>query len=73
MDTLKENYHQHSLGSDQVTPLCFYHDLHDQEKVCDPADVIFLDFAKAFDTVPHNQLLFKLKNTGVPRNLWLCG
>ena len=28
-------------------------------------DVIYLDFAKAFDTVAHNELLFKLRNLGI--------
>ncbi len=34
-------------------------------------DVIFLDFAKAFDTVPHNELLFKLHKLGITGDLWL--
>ena len=34
-------------------------------------DVIFLDFAKAFDSVPHNELLLKLKHLGVSGDLWL--
>ena len=28
-------------------------------------DVIYLDFAKAFDTVPHTRLMCKVKSTGV--------
>jgi len=28
-------------------------------------DVIYLDFAKAFDNVPHQRLLIKLKNPGI--------
>lgn len=28
-------------------------------------DIIYLDFAKAFDTVPHQRLLIKLKNCGI--------
>ena len=40
-----------------------------------PTDVIYFDFHKAFDTVPHARLLLKLKEYGINGNLlcWLDG
>jgi len=37
-------------------------------------DAIFLDFAKAFDTVPHQRLLLKLKSFGINENIvsWIA-
>ena len=34
------------------------------------SDVIYLDFKKAFDTVPHSELLFKLWQIGITGPLW---
>ena len=45
----------------------------------DPVDVLYLDFRKAFDRVPHERLLLKLKAIGVEGRLlgwirdWLKG
>ena len=35
------------------------------------SDVVYLDFAKAFDSVPHQELLYKLRLMGIDGNLWL--
>ena len=38
-----------------------------------PSDVVYVDFCKAFDTVPHQELLFKLWNIGITGSLnWFC-
>jgi len=39
-----------------------------------PVDVIYLDFQKAFDKVPHRRLLNKLKAHGISRSIlnWIC-
>ena len=45
----------------------------------EPVDVLYLDFAKAFDKVPHQRLLYKLREIGITGKLhnwiakWLIG
>ena len=34
-----------------------------------PFDILYFDFEKAFDTVPHRRLLYKLHQTGVEGNI----
>ena len=44
-----------------------------------PVDILYLDFQKAFDKVPHSRLLMKLAAHGINENVmkwiegWLCG
>ena len=35
-----------------------------------PCDIVFLDFRKAFDTIPHPELLLKLWTHGITGPLW---
>ena len=55
--------------------------LEDVTKAIDegkPLDVIYLDFGKAFDKVPHKRLLHKIESHGIRGNVaawigeWLC-
>ena len=32
-------------------------------------DIIYLDFQKAFDTVPHQRMLYKLRSYGISRDM----
>ena len=40
-----------------------------------PVDVIYMDLQKAFDTVPHKHLLYKMEYYGIMDNLlrWIAG
>ena len=45
--------------------LCFLEDVTKWVDERSPVDIIYLDFKKAFDKVPHKRLLFKLKAHGI--------
>ena len=68
-DILIENQHGFRAGHSCATQLItltqdILHVLDHQKQV----DIILLDFAKAFDTVPHQRLLTKLQYYGIRKN-----
>ena len=49
--------------------LTCYNDWASSRNTCTPTDIVFLDFTKAFDSVPYERLLLKLKGYGIEGNL----
>ena len=50
--------------------LLFLSNVHESLNHYSSCDVIYRDFKKALDTVPHNELLLKLWKTGITWNTW---
>ena len=79
-DLIKDTQHGFLSGRSCLTNLLEY--MEEVTEVLDkgnPVDVIYLDFAKAFDKVPHKRLFRKLTSHGISGNLskwienWLTG
>ena len=45
--------------------LCFFEEITKWVDDGSPVDIVYLDFQKAFDKVPHQRLLLKLKAHGI--------
>ena len=49
--------------------LCFFEKITKWVDEGSPVDVIYLDFQKAFDKVPHQRLILKLKSHGMGNSI----
>ncbi len=59
----------HNNRSCLTNLLCFFKYAYNVYDDCKSVDIIYLDFQKAFDRVPHMRLLTKLKAPGVTGNI----
>ena len=50
---------------DHINTISVAEDIHLAMDHCHQVDMIFIDFQKAFDTVPHQRLLTKLSPYGI--------
>ena len=56
----------------QTNLLCFFEEITKWVDDGSPVDVIYLDFQKAFDKVPHQRLILKLKSHGMGKSInWI--
>ncbi len=73
---IRNSQHGFSRGKSCLTNLLsFFDKITDEVDKGNSIDVVYLDFAKAFDKVPHQRLLNKIKSLGVSGNVhrWIEG
>ena len=66
------NTSQHGFLKARSCPinlLCFFEEITKWVDDGSPVDVIYLDFQKAFDKVPHQRLILKLKSHGMGNSI----
>ena len=66
------NHYQHGFlkaRSCLTNLLCFFEEITKWVDEGSPVDVIYLDFQKAFDKVPHQRLILKLKSHGMGNSI----
>ena len=63
---LDQNQHGFRSRRSCLTQLLeYFSDVHNSLESEGPVDAIYLDFRKAFDTVPHKRLISKVKSLGI--------
>ena len=74
MDHISDTFSVHQFGflSGRSAPqqlITYMNSLLEAKRHNSPTDFVYMDFKKAFDSVPHDKLLIKLKSTGIHGNL----
>ena len=68
---IRETQHGFTKGKSCLTNLLkFFEEVTKYVDEGNPVDVLYLDFSKAFDKVPHKQLVEKVKAHGIGSNIW---
>ena len=50
--------------------LIYIYSLFEAKRLNSEMDVVYMDFRKAFDSIPHNKLLIKLQSIGIHSRLF---